>query len=126
MRSRSWEPADAVFFAEMNDNENVMRCFPVPLSVKEANKCSNKLTFGPEIYLDFSHGFLGAFPDAFATLDAESVVYDRVSLWVLRDGSYRTCLYEGTDVIVRADGFVDLYHGSVFSANLVQYACSAK
>ncbi len=69
-----------LFFAEMNDNENVMRCFPVPLSVGEANICCIKLTFGPEIDLDFSHSFLGAFSDAFATLDAESVVYDRVSL----------------------------------------------
>lgn len=25
------------FFAEMNDNENIMRCFPVPLPVDEAN-----------------------------------------------------------------------------------------
>lgn len=34
---RSWEESDKKPFAEMNGNENVMRYFPAPLSVKESD-----------------------------------------------------------------------------------------
>lgn len=60
------------------------------------------------------HGFLGAFADTFPAFDAESVIYDRKTFGILGDCAYWTCLDQRTDVVVRAEVFVDNYHGSCF------------
>ena len=54
------------------------------------------------------------------------MVYDGVSIGILRYSAYRADLYQRAYVIVRTEIFIDFNHDSFFFANLRRIKCFTK
>lgn len=72
------------------------------------------------------HGLFGAVSHAFAAFYAQDVVDYRVAFGILCDGADRAQTDEGTDVVVRADVFVYLYHSRNFFRKFSEWTVFCK